>query len=70
MRMVKQQFAPLCGTSQNNWPKITVFTAKNDPTADTIGADKIQMAFGPDTVDIQRYDSNRHVITEPTAKRN
>ena len=70
MHMVKQQFATVKLESQNNWPKITVFTAKNDPTADTIGADKIQMAFGPDTVDIQRYDSNRHVITEPTAKRN
>ena len=68
MRNVRQQLNSYPVRAKNDWPKITVFTAKNDPTADTAGADMIQAAFGSDMVDVHRYDSDHHVIIEPTTK--
>ena len=49
-------------------PNIQVFTAKHDPTANTLGADYIEQALGSHRVAIHRYDSNRHVIIETQAK--
>ncbi len=49
-------------------PPMTIYTANNDPTADTKGVDMVLDALGSDVVTIKRYDSDRHVIIEPTSK--
>ena len=66
---IQQQLQmPLTGLK--TYPQLTVFTAENDPTSATEGADLIASAFGDDKLSLVRFNSDRHVIIEPQAKLN
>ena len=68
LKLVKSVQYNLSNYGALSLPKISIYTADNDPTADTKGAQMVLDALGSDIVDIQRYASNRHVIIEPQSK--
>ena len=68
LKLVKSVQYNLSNYGALNFPKISIYTADNDPTADTKGSEMVLDALGSDIVDIQRYASNRHVIIEPQSK--
>ena len=69
LRLVKTVRSQLAGNDRAAYPKITIYTAQDDPTADTSGADLIDASFPiEDVVTLKRYPSNRHVIIESQTK--
>ncbi len=69
LKLVKTINVQLSRFSQEfSIPDITVFTAANDPTSATEGADVILSSLGSEHVNLIRYDSDRHVIIESQTK--
>jgi carboxylesterase len=66
LRLVKLVQGQLKNLNAYDGPPMTLFTAKNDPTADTRGSDLVSSKV--DGARLVRYDSDRHVIIESQAK--
>ena len=69
LNLVKKTQSDLTDYSGAAIAPIQIFTAKNDPVADTKGSDLILSALGTEKVSIDRYDSMHHALIEPTSKK-
>ncbi len=69
LKLVTVTQADLANYSGDFMIPVRIYTARGDSTADTRGADMILNALGSNVVSIDRYESNHHVIIEPTSKK-